>query len=280
MNIRPHPMSQPPIRPSHRPLARLSRLLPLCFVLASAGQIQAAVSFFDDFDSYTTGPADAAFASNYFSTLTPAIAATSGLGGSKSVENSGDLTFVRKAPAINLLTSGENVVTLDIFFQWGGSAGLASPQLGVVGADTGVFNSGTAGDVSGRINNAGTLELRSNNTELTRGATLVLTSGNWYDLRAVITRTATTNQFDITLGLYNSSTSGVVGSLVDSLSSTAFSNATLYGDTTLYAAARENSSVPRIDNFGMTQIPEPAGALLALCGLLAVSRRRRGGRRN
>lgn len=66
-----------------------------------------------------------------------------------------------------------------------------------------------------------------------------------------------------------------MGSLVDSLTSTGFSNATLYGDTTVYAAARENSTVPRIDNFSLTQVPEPGAPLLAFCGVLAGRRRRR-----
>ena len=72
--------------------------------------------------------------------------------------------------------------------------------------------------------------------------------------------------------------------MVDSLSGT-FTNATLWADSSVFAAIRENTSIVNLDNFaaqqGVAAVPEPASCA-AMAGVVllgfAAGRRRRGGR--
>ncbi len=255
----------------HRPLT-------LGFVLAITSPLHAAVSFVDNFDTYATGGPNAAFDAAYNRSSAPTISASTGLGGSQSLQNGTDMVLNRKDTAINLTTVGENSITLDLFFQHVSATGVARPHIGLMPTNSQLtFSSGT--ELSARIGGNNWLEIRSNGSELFNAgtATLSLTVGNWYDLRATITRTATTNQFNMLVELYNSSNTGVVGTLVSSLSnSTAITNAAMWTDTEVFAALRENSSIVNIDRFSVVQVPEPnAAALLGGLGAFALLRRRR-----
>lgn len=256
-----------------------NRLLTLGFALASTSPLHAAVSFVDDFDTYATGAPNAAFDAAYNRSAAPTISVSSGLNGSQSLQNSADMVLNRKDMAINLSTVGEGSVTIDLFFQWVSNSGSARPQIGLLATDTALtFSSGT--ELSARVGANQWLEIRSNGAELfsgIAGGALALTAGNWYDLRATITRTATTNNFDMTVGLYNSSNIGVVGSLVSSLSNaSAIVNAAMWGDTQVYSGLRENSSIVNIDRFSVNQVPEPnVAALLGGLGAFALLRRHR-----
>ena len=99
---------------------------------------------------------------------------------------------------------------------------------------------------------------------------VTLTNGNWYNLRTIITKTATTNQLEVVLQLWNSDTNGVVGTLIASNSQIG-TNASVWADTTLYAAVRLNNGsfgVSNLDNFSVTQAS--ASPTITLAGTLAA----------
>lgn len=255
--------------------------------LAGAGA-QITTVFNDTFDTYADGKADTAYVANYNFPATVGaltIATGTGLGGSKSLQNTADGTLVRDitSSAINYTSADNNrFATVSVYFQHGGSFGTSAPQIGLTSTGTGGFTGGTGVfDISGRITTGGKLELRSNNASvLTDTNALTLTTNSWYFLQYSVERATTTDTFTATVSLFNSSTTGVVGTLVDSISAT-FTNTGMWSDTQVFAALRENTSILNLDNFSLTQgisssIPEPSSfaALAGLCVLGAVAVRR------
>ena len=221
----------------------------------------ATVLFSDGFDSYTNGTADANYTAAYGGISggpTCVVTNGTGLGGSKSVQAPGaaDMTLIRKNVAIDL-TAG--TVTNGIFFQRV-SAQIAAPQIGLMSELSGALN--VVNSVGGRLNQFDQLDVRSSEggvqssvgTAVAVGVTL--TNGNWYNLRTITTKTATTNQLTVVLQLWNSDTNGVVGSMIAANTQTV-TNASVWADTTLYAAVRlnnGNSGVSNLDNFSATQV--------------------------
>jgi hypothetical protein len=237
--------------------------------------------FSDSFDSYADGNADTAFTSAYTAGASYLVSSSTGLGGSKSLQNTADATLIRKDSAINFTSGGDNAfVTVGIYFQYAGAGGLAGPQVGLVGASNGTFT--TTADISGRLN-GNKLQLRSNNGTVDTAATAAsLITGNWYKLEYSVERTATTDTFNVSLSLYNASSAGVRGGLLDSIDAT-FANANMWGDSSVFAGIRENTSILNLDDFAALQglpstVPEPSSVSL-LTGAASLgfifSRRRR-----
>lgn len=259
-----------------KPNRSVLRILgPAGFTLACLPLHAATVLFSDNFNSYEDGKADTAYQAAYnvpAATGAFLIASTTGLGGSKSLQNTVDATIVREDVSADLAVGA---VTVSLYFQWGGSVALASPQIGLVGAFNGGFT-GTS-DIGGRVTSStGTkLQIRSNNgTVLTDDTSLTLTTNSWYQLSTTVTRTTTTDQLTVLVQLYSSDPSGTITGLIDSISSNV-TNANVWSDTSVFAALRENSSITNMDNFAMTQVPEPGAAFIGSLGMIALLRRRR-----
>ena len=241
-----------------------------------SSSLSAAVLFTDNFDTYTNGTADANYTAAYngpSGTTACLVASGTGLSSSKSVQTPGtttDVTLIRKDAAINLASG---TVTNSIFFQRV-SAQIAAPQIGLMSELTGALN--VVNSVGGRLNQFDQLDVRSSEggvqsavgTAVAVGVTL--TNGNWYNLRTIITKTATTNQLAIVLQLWSSDPNGVVGTLIASNTQTA-TNASVWADTTLYAAVRLNngsSGVSNLDNFSAIQVS--ASPTITLTGSLGA----------
>ncbi|MGE9295940.1 MAG: PEP-CTERM sorting domain-containing protein [Puniceicoccales bacterium] len=252
-------------------------VLPSIMVAMLPAMLSAQTIFFDDFNSYSVGQAslDATYESRYTNTSASIqITDTSGLGGSHAWSNSADNQIVRKDIGIDF-TNGA-VLEASASFQYNGSGGIAGPQLGFTLTPTG--NVTGAGDLSGRLNN-NALQLRQNNGTVSTGATLSLTTGEWYQIVYTLQKTETLDTFAATLSVYNSSSAGVVGSVVGTYSDT-ITDATFYADSDIYFVLRENTSIANMDNFAVTQsaIPEPSTAALLIgatvLGALVYRRRK------
>ena len=117
-------------------------------------------------------------------------------------------------------------------------------------------NTGDANDLGARYNSSSlAFDIRVNGgTPISDSSQFTLTAGNWYDFRLTISKTATASTFNMTVSVYNSDSSGNVGTLVHSYTTTAV-NSTIYGSTASYAYFRSNagSGSPVDDNFSMTQ---------------------------
>ena len=240
----------------------------LGLLCALASPLRATVLFSDNFDSYTAGGAGADFTSVYnLSAGSITISSSGGLSASESVQTT-TATAVLMSPVIN---TGSGAITMDLYFQWASpSSGSARPQIGLTSATTGILN-GTS-DLSGRIGGAGTLELRANGAGIssdTLDMNTVLTNNNWYLFRLTISQTASSGVFSNTIAVYNSDNSGNVGTLVRALTNSALSNPSYYNQPTTYAAFRNTSPDPNLDNFKVSQTPPPS-ATIAITGTLGA----------
>ncbi len=227
----------------------IKKILLLGFALALTTSIHATVVFSDDFSTYTTTtttPFTTAY-TVYANSFT--IGASTGLGGTQSLTPAvSDDRLIRKDVSVN---PGSGDITMDLFFKKSSGSGAAEPQLGLAPQNT-----GDANDLGARYNSSGTaFDIRVNGgTTVSDSSTFTLTAGNWYDFRLTISKTATANTFNMTVSVYNSDSSGNVGTLVHSYTTTAV-NSTVYGSTASYAYFRSNagSGAPVDDNFSMTQ---------------------------
>jgi hypothetical protein len=161
------------------------------------------------------------------------------------------------------------------------------------GTSTPLFNSspGAADMLLARINKPGantgqlTLQSRVAGTATTNATgslgSFALTNGNWNNLSLTLTRTGTPDQFTLNTSLFNAFSDGTLGTLIDSIGSTTISSSSLYGDSSLFAGFRgfAPNGLDRLDNFALTQVPEPSTYGLLLVGGLALWVLRRGRRR-
>lgn len=91
-----------------------------------------------------------------------------------------------------------------------------------------------------------------------------------------MTKKATANTFDLALSLYNSSSTGVIGSQLSSISTTSVTNSALYSDAGVFAGIRNgvhstgSSRSGIIDNIVVTAVPEPSAALAGMFGMLGL----------
>jgi hypothetical protein len=75
--------------------------------------------------------------------------------------------------------------------------------------------------------------------------------------------------FSNCIAVYDSDSSGNVGTLVRALTNSALSNPTYYNQSTTYAAIRHTSLNPNLDNFSVSQTPPPS-ATIAIAGTLGA----------
>lgn len=240
----------------------------LGLIVAVTSSLQASVLFSDKFDGYAAGAAGSDFTAVYnLSAGSIVIDPSSGLGGSQSVQTT-SATAVRMSPVIN---TGAGDINIELYFQWASpSSGAARPQIGLTSATTGVLN-GTS-DLSGRIGGNNTLEIRANGAGIgsdTLNMDTVLTSDNWYLFRLTISQTASSGVFSNTIAVFNSDDSGNVGDLVRAYTDSAVSNPGFYNQSTTYAAFRNTSPNPNLDNFSASQTPPPS-ATIAIKGTLGA----------
>jgi len=108
----------------------------------------------------------------------------------------------------------------------------------------------------------------------TNGGNFTLTSGNWYYFSINFTRSSS-DTVTVASDLRNSDSAGVVGTSVTTLS-TNYTNAQIFGDTTIWAGfrGRLDGNTDTLDNFSAVPEPSTAMALLGGFGALAWVRRR------
>lgn len=254
----------------------LKSLVALAVALLAGTRVDAAVIFQDDFSSYTaTGDLTAVYPGYTAVQTIISLSETAGVGGGNAlVSSGGDLTTVRRPTgggSAIALAHGPGTLLIDFKFA---ANGISVPQIGFT-TMTGNFTG--AGDLSARVNSTGRLELRNNNTAVLIGESpLGLTAGNWYQLQFTLTRTETAGQFNGIASVYTlDGSTGAVGSLVDSVSTT-LNSTTVYNLSAAYAAIRVSGGAGAVyDNFTLTQaVPEPAmlGGM-GLAGLMLLRRR-------
>ena len=227
----------------------IKKTLALVFTLAITSSLHATVVFSDTFDTYSSTAATAFTTAYNVYANSFAIGSSTGLGGTNSLTPAvSDDRLIRKDVSVN---PGSGDITMDLFFKKSSGSGAAEPQLGLAPQNT-----GDANDLGARYNSSGTaFDIRVNGgTTVSDSSTFTLTAGNWYDFRLTVSKTATANTFNMTVSVYNSDSSGNVGTLVHSYTTTAV-NSTVYGSTASYSYFRSNagSGVPVDDNFSMTQ---------------------------
>ena len=240
--------------------------LTIGLIFAFISPLRATVLFSDNFNSYTAGAAGADFTSVYnLSAGSITISSSGGLSASKSVQ-----TTTATAIRTNVINTGSGAITMDLYFQWygAGNSGAARPQIGLVKTTSGVFNGSS--DLSARIGGGNTLELRANGaapSSDTANMDTLLTANNWYLFRLTIAPTASSGVFSNTISVFNSDSSGNVGTLVRALTNSALSNPSYYNQSTTYAGFRHTSLNPNLDNFSVSQTPPPS-ATIAISGTL------------
>lgn len=218
--------------------------------------------------------------------------------------NSGWVTNSVKAPAwgfevADQAFSGATNITLSIYFQWQSHDILASSYQGLflgVGrsSDTNAFSpvggsSGTnLGPPSGQLLHMGiaTVPNTANgvrfytasiidgyNVNATPSGTATLTDGNWYYLQVDFSLLGTGDGYNAVAKLYDSSNTGIIGSLLLSNTSGNITNVNLLGgDIQAYFGMRAPTygGVKGVDDFYISTIPEPSTLILCLIGLLGV----------
>jgi hypothetical protein len=145
------------------------------------------------------------------------------------------------------------------------------------------YNAGLGFQTQSKLDNAGGTTNNPGTVSPINGLGATQNAGQWFLFETTIERlAATANTFQVSGAVFNADANGVVGTALATFSPVNVVNASLYNDTTLYAALRSaNASVgiDAIDDFSAAAVPEPASsALLALTGGAALGRRRRDAR--
>lgn len=282
--------------------ASITRILAVVMTLAAAPafaqfidvQFESATAL-DDFTQRTSGAVDV----NGSPMAASGFAFTSGSGRSGSggithiAGGTTDVSLIYTPVSIDVSTGAK--YDLSVFFKSGASGVLAPTatgavvQLGLSGRSDTSFN-GDSGDnfISARLihltasSNTYSIETQ---VKTTTGATVTgsqssgfsLAASTWYKLSVSVQQSPTANTFSFTMGLENwGSTGAAFVSTTSGPTSGTFTNSTLYNDTTTYAGFRAQEGQTGAVAFdSVTVVPEPASALLALCGGAAMLLRRR-----
>jgi hypothetical protein len=282
------------------------KLLLLAGLAGLAASAQAQLVFTENFNSATpqpytstTNPLSSDF--NFATSNQAGISASGGIsntqgllpggpsGGAAAVETQ----FVYNATAINFtaLTLGDSnsAVRMGIYFlnPSGSTSSVAYPELGLQATPTSYINPApgvTDQNVSMRLNgnnDTPTIQLRAMNG--TRGATAAsptLTDGNWYYFQVDFWRFSAT-EVKGTATIFNSDSSGVLGSTVTSFTSDAWTfsaggTSGIAQDSTTYAILRLNANPeagvvdPIVDNWSVSVVPEPTTWALLAGGLTSL----------
>ncbi len=208
-------------------------------------------------------------------------------GGVNLISETGDSTAIFKNEVFDLST-GTPTLTISGYFlnqqgvAGGGAAGAF--QLGFAAEQSTAFNGGSGFTfISARVRGEGSVEFQSGvSGSATNSATTanhLLVNGNWYFLTLTLTRLATLNTFSGQATLFNSDSTGAIGSQIDQAINPAILNTPIYTDATTYAGFRAagatigGSGVNFVDNFAAT--PEPGSAALLAIGALGLAGARR-----
>jgi hypothetical protein len=156
------------------------------------------------------------------------------------------------------------------------SARMSPTAAAAAGATTGPY----AFQVQVGQSTGGVATATDNNTQ---GTPVNLTLGDWYQFSVNITKTATPNVFSVSGRLQDFGTDGLTPGTVFTfpaeLNVTTNNRSTeIYNDTTVYGAFRSHSAgggADTLDNFSITQVPEPASIGLLGLAALALPRRKR-----
>jgi fibronectin type 3 domain-containing protein len=203
-----------------------------------------------------------------YSTVPPAatwsIGATSGTNASHGLNTGADTSTFQKATGVNL---ANGTVTLSTQFKYA-SAGTASPHIGFSVPGNLTFTSTSPGyDIGARITSGPKLALRNNNVDVGTAVSVTLTSGNWYELVFVATRTATSSQFTGTATLYNyNNTTWTRGTQVGTIGPATLTSTNVYNASLVDAGFRVNVTGTVLDNFTLTQVPFTPTAFTATPG--------------
>jgi hypothetical protein len=244
---------------------------------------QGAITDLVDFNS---GALTDRFAINIETSPSPYSLAANGLGGSPGVDlgPSGDATLVYKTKAFGLA----EIPSLDVscfFKKQATSANFTALTFALVGASTSRVNSydaaGTLEDAyaSLRLGRSGSslrleAQLKAGNTatpvNATPGASLSLTDGKWYQLRATFVR-VDANTIRVSGSLWNSDASGQVGTQVSSFAAVDLTVPDIAGVSQVWVAVRgfATSGADAWDHLSITQngvdekLPAAPGGLTA-----------------
>jgi len=291
------------LHPHLRPLALLS-VLGSVFALPAQAQI---LGYDVDFNGSSTTYTDNFRIANDAAATGFTWGASSGTGGTGglTVTNTGAQNlYYRPAPPDNStstfdftsLAAGTTIVSTTDFV-WSNITATDSTLLtaGFVPGNTTANALTSSGALAGSLIRTGgtsTVTLRMRNG--TANATTLdfsqsaLTAGNWYQLSYELTKSATANTFSYTVSLYSLGATGTGtpvlfndGTKNITINGT-LTNASIYADTNAFFAydirdTVSDTGITRVDNFGVSVVPEPMSAPLIAAGLvgLAAFRRRR-----
>jgi hypothetical protein len=223
-----------------------------------------------DFIDLNSGALTDRFAINIETSPSPYALAPNGLGGSQGVglDVNGDATLVYKTKGYNL--SAITSLNVSCFFKkQATSANAAAVTFGLVGASNSRVN---AHDIAGTLEDAFALlrlgrngtalrfetQTKAGNTSTTVvaniGPNLVLTDGNWYQVRANFVR-VDANTIRVSGSIFNSDANGNIASQVSNYAAVNLTVPDLAGDSQVSVALRDfaTTGADAWDNLAITQ---------------------------
>lgn len=278
-------------KPTTTQIAKCFARALLALLMIGVATTQAAVivnETFNLYDSTTGGSAPLEANWNLLGSSPNAInwAGTGGLNDSGTMNmasGTGDYSAISKAAfSIAALQAGDTIRT-SVFFKDELNGASAGPTFGFRSTNNEQMTTNSYIAVGLRNNN---LQFRvlNNGTQVVLSTNAApISPGNWYYLQLDVVKTATSGTFDVTAAIYNASSTGTVGSVLNvgaevmSYSVTGVVNATLYGDTEVFAGMRNGSDLSGlsmagiIDDFKLETnpiIPEPSTSVLMASGLV------------
>jgi hypothetical protein len=228
--------------------------------------------------------------------------ATAGNGGSGGLVHAAtapeDTTAIYTPVTFDLTGGAMHTLSIDFKTGPGAISGSANAivMLGVsANNNTGFYSNAADAFIGSRVrrrSSSGGAEGLQSQTKIASGsavsapadgslADINFASDNWYRFSVSLTRDAIVNQFsyESTLEDLGPTGTGLPVAVTNGTLAGTFLNSSLYNDTAVYAAFRGVPAITNgnvaLDNFTVTVVPEPAGALLFGLGMLGllVSRR-------